>query len=523
MRCEYGNKLFLSRQDWIDHLGLGHGLAPHWASFECPLCLQDTGDGKFAITGHLSSHMEEISLAALPVGADEDQNDSSDSESTSQQLYADVDNVNLSDGEDEPTPQLFIQNTSNLYRLVRGFVSTSNATNSYMISDRKVLELGFNKDNFEQVRVESIETKAGTIHPMGSISLQWHVDVNYPGVTEIEGAKGVFDIVPEDILSASFAPYEVVFSTTRSMGLTSQGTLMINVTREARSIPGTLPAPPHSQCVFITNTPFSLFRMAGNPSQKRAIRSQGSITPPSDFPESESGDADVSEGASSSDESERFPGQSRQSDSERAEIPSSPPRVIIGKKRQEQLSKLERLATADEPMDDYESDMTSDGPGADFTHEWPGSVFTVLKCDIICAFQLTSCNRNISQDKSSKTKGLYTCPFPDCAEHEQGLAQKKDLHRHMIQAHGERPYRCPHENCPRSTTGFGLQEGLDRHMRGAHGQGGAGRRFVCPYEPCSHEEMKIWPRGDNFRSHLLRVHKLKFDPHDHLVEYMYNK
>ena len=73
--CQSGNKIFESRKDWVDHLALGHGLEPEWTSFQCPLCLQETGGGKNTIWRHLSSHLEEISLAALPIGADEDAED----------------------------------------------------------------------------------------------------------------------------------------------------------------------------------------------------------------------------------------------------------------------------------------------------------------------------------------------------------------------------------------------------------------------------------------------------------------
>ena len=43
------------------------------------MCHDETGDGKFAITHHLSSHMEEISLAALPSGIDLDNDSDLDS------------------------------------------------------------------------------------------------------------------------------------------------------------------------------------------------------------------------------------------------------------------------------------------------------------------------------------------------------------------------------------------------------------------------------------------------------------
>ena len=77
MDCTYGIQPFPNREEWIQHLGLKHGLYPEWKSFACPMCHEDTGKGKAAISRHLSSHMEEISLAALPAGVETD--DESDS------------------------------------------------------------------------------------------------------------------------------------------------------------------------------------------------------------------------------------------------------------------------------------------------------------------------------------------------------------------------------------------------------------------------------------------------------------
>ncbi|SPO02513.1 uncharacterized protein DNG_05186 [Cephalotrichum gorgonifer] len=71
LQCNFG--LFQSREDWVQHLSLQHELDPEWKSFACPMCEEDTGDGKFTITRHLSSHMEEISLKALPGGVEPDE------------------------------------------------------------------------------------------------------------------------------------------------------------------------------------------------------------------------------------------------------------------------------------------------------------------------------------------------------------------------------------------------------------------------------------------------------------------
>ncbi|KAI1739983.1 hypothetical protein F4680DRAFT_420875 [Xylaria scruposa] len=70
--CSHGDKVYKSKTDWISHLALDHHLEPAWESMECPLCLQTTGVGKTRITKHLSSHLEEISLGALPSGLEFD-------------------------------------------------------------------------------------------------------------------------------------------------------------------------------------------------------------------------------------------------------------------------------------------------------------------------------------------------------------------------------------------------------------------------------------------------------------------
>jgi len=70
--CSYADKVFTSRQDWVTHLALDHNLEPEWGSFDCPLCLSDTGEGKISITKHLGGHLEEISLSALPPDPDFD-------------------------------------------------------------------------------------------------------------------------------------------------------------------------------------------------------------------------------------------------------------------------------------------------------------------------------------------------------------------------------------------------------------------------------------------------------------------
>ncbi|ETS81698.1 hypothetical protein PFICI_06700 [Pestalotiopsis fici W106-1] len=80
MSCSNGDTSFENRNDWISHLALDHNLEPRWRSFECPLCHAETGAGKVAVTRHLEAHLEEISLAALPIDVDSESDSESDDE-----------------------------------------------------------------------------------------------------------------------------------------------------------------------------------------------------------------------------------------------------------------------------------------------------------------------------------------------------------------------------------------------------------------------------------------------------------
>ncbi len=61
---------FATRIAWISHIALEHDFEPGWHARTCPLCYESTGEGKFAIIRHLGSHLEEISLSALPSHTD---------------------------------------------------------------------------------------------------------------------------------------------------------------------------------------------------------------------------------------------------------------------------------------------------------------------------------------------------------------------------------------------------------------------------------------------------------------------
>ncbi|KAJ3528017.1 hypothetical protein NM208_g10419 [Fusarium decemcellulare] len=82
------------------------------------------------------------------------------------------------------------------------------------------------------------------------------------------------------------------------------------------------------------------------------------------------------------------------------------------------------------------------------------------------------------------------------------------------------PFSCDVQGCSRDK-GFTSKNDLDRHKRTVHGDRTvAGRTFVCPLGPCA-KKHKLWPRADNFRSHLQRIHGKRYRADDDLSEYVH--
>lgn len=48
----------------------------------------------------------------------------------------------------------------------------------------------------------------------------------------------------------------------------------------------------------------------------------------------------------------------------------------------------------------------------------------------------------------------------------------------------------------------------------------SGTRYRCHHELCS-QKAKDWPRADNFRSHLKKIHNISLDAEANLEEYTY--
>ncbi|KAI8633994.1 hypothetical protein F5Y19DRAFT_260295 [Xylariaceae sp. FL1651] len=102
-----------------------------------------------------------------------------------------------------------------------------------------------------------------------------------------------------------------------------------------------------------------------------------------------------------------------------------------------------------------------------------------------------------------------------CDKCHKAVKTKSELKKHN-QRH-TKPFKCDVEDCPRRLEGFSTTNDLDRHKRSVHPTSQAGgNRYICPLGTCKNKS-KIWPRADNFKAHLKRVH-MKEDVSDEELE-----
>lgn len=70
-----------------------------------------------------------------------------------------------------------------------------------------------------------------------------------------------------------------------------------------------------------------------------------------------------------------------------------------------------------------------------------------------------------------------------------------------------KPFTCPKPSCSRKE-GFSTVNDLDRHTKSKHPGEMQSKTYRCLVAGCKSQD-KIWPRLDNFRSHLKRMHHLQ--------------
>ncbi|KAI8943928.1 hypothetical protein F4801DRAFT_323216 [Xylaria longipes] len=106
--CLRTMSLLSRREDWVEHLAVHYGYGDQWQSFQCSLCLEETGQGEANVTIHLEKHLQDIALAALPNHGDDEAEPESDVDSP-------LSYSSLSESEDQNTPKDVHYHSSRTY------------------------------------------------------------------------------------------------------------------------------------------------------------------------------------------------------------------------------------------------------------------------------------------------------------------------------------------------------------------------------------------------------------------------
>jgi hypothetical protein len=70
----------------------------------------------------------------------------------------------------------------------------------------------------------------------------------------------------------------------------------------------------------------------------------------------------------------------------------------------------------------------------------------------------------------------------------------------------EKVFFCDQKGCKRRGKGFGTSNDLERHKKSVHKIGLLKGSYLCASPACK-AKTKIWPRLDNFKQHIERMHK----------------
>ena len=119
---------------------------------------------------------------------------------------------------------------------------------------------------------------------------------------------------------------------------------------------------------------------------------------------------------------------------------------------------------------------------------------------------------------SNQTLAASSLKCHYCGEIQKCKSEYKYASRSRLQAHEtdkdrkhitrhEKPHKCDVTGCQRKE-GFTSANDLDRHKKSKHNLApthGSDRSYKCASEQCK-KKFKIWPRLDNFRQHVLKIH-----------------
>ncbi|CAO2656646.1 Nn.00g054490.m01.CDS01 [Neocucurbitaria sp. VM-36] len=106
----------------------------------------------------------------------------------------------------------------------------------------------------------------------------------------------------------------------------------------------------------------------------------------------------------------------------------------------------------------------------------------------------------ISQISSRSGKSGKAIQCPECDETSKC---RSDFKKHILKH--KKPFKCDVPNCKRAGQGFTTINDLDRHKKSVHRIGLRTKSYQCAAANCRNKE-KIWPRLDNFKQHIDRMH-----------------
>lgn len=111
--------------------------------------------------------------------------------------------------------------------------------------------------------------------------------------------------------------------------------------------------------------------------------------------------------------------------------------------------------------------------------------------------------RKVEIDHAPETQLPHSCTKCD-ASFKTPAELKKHFARHEPQ------YFCHILGCSRGRDGFTTKNDLDRHRKTMHKIVGQNDRFwKCFYRACAKTD-KVWPRLDNFKAHIIRMHGAQY-------------
>ncbi|KAI9649449.1 hypothetical protein NHQ30_002025 [Ciborinia camelliae] len=120
---------------------------------------------------------------------------------------------------------------------------------------------------------------------------------------------------------------------------------------------------------------------------------------------------------------------------------------------------------------------------------------------------LQSRENRTSETWPSHLPASINSPGLFCPTCQKSVKTKSELKKHDLRH--KKPFVCNYPGCPR-TEGFSTTNDLDRHTKSKHplamtSKAESMKKYRCVVPGCKSRD-KAWPRLDNFRSHLKRVH-----------------